>query len=124
MTHTVEITFTPKYFEVCINIGNYAIDNQEIDVSRVTSDNELFELIWNRCNSSRGGGLCRIFPRPRDVHFVMFSVGRYTQYRAGIHQKSDEFPPSIRAVTNQDRISASLTLTIITDGRYSFVGVW
>lgn len=43
--HTVNISFSPKYFEICINISNYAIDHHEIDFSRVTSDNELFELI-------------------------------------------------------------------------------
>lgn len=73
-THIVNIDFTPKYFELCINIGNYAIDHHEIDISRVTSDGELFELIWDRYNSSRGIGLQRLFLRPRNVRFVMVSA--------------------------------------------------
>ena len=108
-SHIVNIAFSPKYFEVCINIGNYAIDHHEIDISRVISDGELFELIWNKYNSSRGIGLRRLFLRPRNVDFVMvsaplillvyllrtlqFSVSRRTQYGAGIHKKPDEFPP-------------------------------
>jgi hypothetical protein len=72
-THIVNI-FPPRYFEVCINIGNYAIDHHEIDISRITSDSELFELIWDKYNSSRGIGLRRLFLRPRSVHFVMVSA--------------------------------------------------
>ncbi|KAH7335627.1 heterokaryon incompatibility protein-domain-containing protein [Pyrenochaeta sp. MPI-SDFR-AT-0127] len=91
--HIVNVTFSPRYFEVCINIGNYAIDHHEIDISRVTSDGELFELIWDKYNCSRGFGLRRLFLRPRDVHFVMFSVSRRTKYGTGIHKKPNEFPP-------------------------------
>lgn len=69
--HILNVTFSPRYFEVCINIGNYAIDHHEIDISRVTSDGELFELIWDKYNCSRGFSLRRLFLRPRDVHFVM-----------------------------------------------------
>jgi hypothetical protein len=73
-THIVNISFLPKYFEVCINLGNYAIDHYEIDISRVTSDSELFELIWDKYNLSRGIGLRRLFLRPRSIHFVMVSA--------------------------------------------------
>jgi hypothetical protein len=73
-THIVNIDFSPKYFEVCVNIGNYAIDHHEIDISRVTSDGELFELILDKYNSSRGIGLRRLFLRPQNVHFVMVSA--------------------------------------------------
>jgi len=73
-THIVNIAFSPKYFEVCVNIGNYAIDHHEIDISRVNSDSELFELIWDKYNSSRSIGLRRLFLRPRNVHFVMVSA--------------------------------------------------
>ena len=74
--HIVNIGFSPKYFEVCINIGNYAIRHHEINISHVTSDSELFELIWDKYNESRGIGLRRLFLRPRNVHFVMVSVPR------------------------------------------------
>ncbi|KAF2011334.1 hypothetical protein BU24DRAFT_354887 [Aaosphaeria arxii CBS 175.79] len=92
-SYIVDIAFPPRYFEVCVNIGNYAIDHHEIDISRVNSDSELFELIWDKYKVSRGIRLRRLFLRPRDVHFVMFSVSRDTQYGAGIHKKPDEFPP-------------------------------
>jgi hypothetical protein len=72
--HVVDIAFSPRFFEVCINVGNHAIDHHEIDISRTTSDNELFELIWDKYNSSRGIGLRRLFLRPRSVHFVMVSA--------------------------------------------------
>lgn len=73
-THVVEINFAPKYFEVCTNVGNYTVDHQELDISRVVSDNELFEMILDKYNSSRGLGLRRIFLRPKDVHFVMVFI--------------------------------------------------
>jgi hypothetical protein len=73
-THLVNIAFSPRYFEVCINISNYAIDHHEIDISHVTSDSELFALIWDKYNSSRGIGLRRLFLRPRNVDFVMVSA--------------------------------------------------
>lgn len=57
-----------------MNIGNYAIDHHEIDISNVESDSELFSRIWDRYNSSRGYGLRRIFLRPRNVDFVMVSA--------------------------------------------------
>jgi hypothetical protein len=44
-THLINIAFSPRYFKVCINIGNYAIDHYEIDISHITSDSELFKLI-------------------------------------------------------------------------------
>lgn len=69
----INITFPPGYFEVCVSTGNHAIDHHEIDISRITSDSELFELIWDKYNSSRGIGLRRLFLRPRDVNFVMVS---------------------------------------------------
>jgi hypothetical protein len=72
--HIINIAISPKYFEVCINIGNYAIDHHEVDITGVTSDSELFELIWDKYNSSRGIGLRRVFLRPRDVQFVMVSA--------------------------------------------------
>jgi hypothetical protein len=72
-SHIVNIASSHRYFEVCINIGNYAIDHYEINISHVTSDSELFELIWAKYNSSRGIGLRRLFLRPWNVHFVMVS---------------------------------------------------
>ncbi|CAN9332493.1 unnamed protein product [Alternaria alternata] len=91
--YVVEITSPFKYFEVCVSTGNHAIDHHEVDISRISSDNELFEMIWDKYNISRGIGLRRLFLRPSDVNFVMFSVGQRNQYGAGIHKKPDEFPP-------------------------------
>lgn len=61
----------PKYFEVCINAGNHALDHYELDISESTSDGALFVKIWEKYRMSRGFGLRRVFLRPRDVHFVM-----------------------------------------------------
>ncbi|KAF7675555.1 hypothetical protein GT037_006274 [Alternaria burnsii] len=91
--YVVEITSPIKYFEVCVSTGNHAIDHHEVDISRISSDNELFEMIWDKYNISRGIGLRRLFLRPSDVNFVMFSVSQRNQYGAGIHKKPDEFPP-------------------------------
>ncbi|RYN67135.1 hypothetical protein AA0118_g2137 [Alternaria tenuissima] len=91
--YVVEITSPFKYFEVCVSTGNHAIDHHEVDISRISSDNELFEMIWDKYNISRGIGLRRLFLRPSDVNFVMFSVSQHNQYGAGIHKKPDEFPP-------------------------------
>ncbi|RYO66448.1 hypothetical protein AA0116_g2074 [Alternaria tenuissima] len=91
--YVVEITSPFKYFEVCVSTGNHAIDHHEVDISRIRSDNELFEMIWDKYNISRGIGLRRLFLRPSDVNFVMFSVSQRNQYGAGIHKKPDEFPP-------------------------------
>ncbi|EHK97569.1 hypothetical protein M7I_6657 [Glarea lozoyensis 74030] len=92
-SHIVHVTTSPKFFEVCINIGNFAIEHHEVDISHVSSDSELFALIWDKYNSSRGIGLRRLFLRPRNVDFVMFSVSRGVKYGTGIHKKPDEFPP-------------------------------
>jgi hypothetical protein len=78
--HVVDITFPPGYFEVCVSTGNFAIDHHEIDISRVTSDSELFELVWDKYNLSRGG-LRRLFLRPRDINFVMVSDPSKSQFR-------------------------------------------
>jgi hypothetical protein len=76
-THLVSLTEVtidkriPTYFEVCTNIGNYAVGHFELDISQAATDGELFEKIWDTYNQSRGFGIRRFFLRPRDVHFVM-----------------------------------------------------
>ncbi|KAI8930890.1 hypothetical protein NX059_011905 [Plenodomus lindquistii] len=89
----VNIAAPAKYFEICVNIGNFAIDHHEVDISEVATDSELFELIWEEYNTSRGRGLRRLFLRPRNIHFVEFSISRSKTYGAAIHKKPDEFPP-------------------------------
>ena len=84
-THIVNVSFSPRYFEVCVNIGNYAIDHHEIGISRVTSDSELFELVWDKYNSSRGIGLRRLFLRPRSIDFVMVSTPMLLLESSPIH---------------------------------------
>ncbi|PSN74055.1 hypothetical protein BS50DRAFT_481151, partial [Corynespora cassiicola Philippines] len=92
-SNIVNITTPLRYFEICVNVGNFAIDHHELDISQISSDSELFELIWDKYNSSRGKGLRRLFLRPRNVDFVMFSISRHITYGAGIHKRPDEFPP-------------------------------
>lgn len=76
-----EVTFDPplliprpsQFFEVCVNTGNYEVRLQEINLSWVMSDSDLFQLIWGRYSHSRGYRIRRIFLKPRDVNFVMVS---------------------------------------------------
>jgi hypothetical protein len=70
----------PTYFEVCTNIGNYAVNHFELDISQAATDSELFEKIWDIYNRSRGFGIRRLFLRPRDVHFVMVSNNTISAY--------------------------------------------
>jgi hypothetical protein len=74
LDYVVKFVFSPGYFEVWVSKGNYAIDHHEIDISRMASDSELFELIWDRYNLSRGAGFQRLFLRPSDVNFVIVSI--------------------------------------------------
>jgi hypothetical protein len=71
LTEVIVDNRVPTYFEVCTNIGNYAVGHFELDISEAATDGELFEKIWNIYNQSRGFGIRRLFLRPRDVHFVM-----------------------------------------------------
>lgn len=70
-THTINVKILPKFFEVCINIGNHEIRHQELDITDVTTDAELFSMIWQKYNASRGIGFRRLFLKPRNVHFVL-----------------------------------------------------
>ncbi|KAF3025503.1 hypothetical protein E8E14_007646 [Neopestalotiopsis sp. 37M] len=97
-TDLTEVTFNtskPTYFEVCTNIGNSAVGHFELDISRTTTDGEMFDKIWGVYNLNRGIGLRRLFLRPCNVHFVLFSIGAMetTRYSAGIHAKPAEYPP-------------------------------
>ncbi len=71
--HAVDFNYEylAKFLEVCLDRPNYDIKHHEIEISKVGSDRELFEKIWDMYNSSRGIGLQRFFLRPRDVHFVV-----------------------------------------------------
>jgi hypothetical protein len=67
------------YFEVCINTGNSAVGHFELDVSRITTDGELFEKIWEVYDRNRWAGLRRLFLRPCKVHFVLVSIHSTTR---------------------------------------------
>ncbi|KAK3687906.1 hypothetical protein B0T22DRAFT_425231 [Podospora appendiculata] len=82
-----------NYFEVCINAGNHAVTLNEINLNRVTSDAELFKQILDRYRQTRGYGIRKIFLKPRNVHFVMFSVSQAYNDLASIHEKPSEYPP-------------------------------
>ncbi|KAJ8116403.1 hypothetical protein OPT61_g2161 [Boeremia exigua] len=118
-----------EFFEVCVSVGNHAIDHHEIDISRVDSDSELFELVWDRYNISRGRGLRRLFLRPSDVNFVMFYISRHNNYGAGIHKKPDEFPPQEELDTKryhyhcpQIRMPANVFLHYLHRARWNIWG--
>ncbi|KAJ4315295.1 hypothetical protein N0V84_008451 [Fusarium piperis] len=87
------LTNKKRYFEVCVNAANHEIHHREIDITLARSDGELFEMIWDTYNSCRGFGLRRFFLKPRDIHFVMFSINPLYTYSAGIHKKPNEYPP-------------------------------
>jgi hypothetical protein len=72
----INITSKLKYFEVCITIGDHAIEHHELDISYIDSDGRLFEQIWDKYKASRGFGVRRLFLRPKDIHFVMVSISR------------------------------------------------
>ena len=85
------------YFEVCTNVGNYAVGHFEIDISEACTDGELFEKIWDTYNQSRGFGIRRLFLRPRDVHFVMVKNHFISTYYAAnsylvLHQQQARSP--------------------------------
>ncbi|KAK9771607.1 hypothetical protein SCAR479_11678 [Seiridium cardinale] len=81
-----------RVFEVRVSIDHQAIDHHGLDISKVDSDGKLFELIWDRYNTSRGRGVRRLVLWPRNVHFVMFSISK-GQFGAGIHEEPEEYPP-------------------------------
>ncbi|KAF2760195.1 hypothetical protein EJ05DRAFT_483965 [Pseudovirgaria hyperparasitica] len=92
---TSQETLTLRWFELCVDVGDYTTDHYEIDISQVSSDAELFRLIRERYKSAKRGFARQWLLKPRDVHFVLFSMSRRYQCTAGIHEKPDEFPPKV-----------------------------
>ncbi|KPM46156.1 hypothetical protein AK830_g253 [Neonectria ditissima] len=86
------LSWEKQFFEVCIGTGNHAVRLKEIDLAEVKSDGALFTQIWDRYHHTRGYGIRRIFLKPKDVHFVMFSISRPFRDLAGIHRGPDEYP--------------------------------
>ncbi|KAI0543072.1 heterokaryon incompatibility protein-domain-containing protein [Xylaria digitata] len=95
LTQVVVDRGKPIYFEVCTNVGNSAVGHFELDITQITTDGGLFKEVWKIYAQSHGFGLRRLFLRPRDVHFVLFSINSRpaARYSAGIHKKPQEYPP-------------------------------
>lgn len=102
----------PKYFEVCVNTGGHAIGHIELDITKISTDSDLFKMVWNEYNLIRGYNIKRFVLKPCGIHFVMvrrirqlyitrvltgseFSINsnRKVRYSAGIHRQPEEYPP-------------------------------
>ena len=65
----------PKFFELCINTGEFAKSHGEIDVTRVTNDTTLFAKIHAKYCDIRGHRIKKhYFLKPRSMQFVQFIV--------------------------------------------------
>jgi hypothetical protein len=67
----------PKYFEVCVRVGEHAVHLGEINISSVRTDDQLFDKIWETYRDIRGSNCwARVrswFLKPDDVFFVYVS---------------------------------------------------
>ncbi|KAG8534374.1 uncharacterized protein KY384_001219 [Bacidia gigantensis] len=80
----------PKYFELCVNTGEFAKTLGEIDITRTTDDLSFFKLIYNRYREVRGYRFKQHYLlKPVAMQFVHFSLEN--RHRVGICQK-DSIP--------------------------------
>ncbi|KAI2463817.1 hypothetical protein F4781DRAFT_437029 [Annulohypoxylon bovei var. microspora] len=86
-----------KYFEVCVNVGRHMVNLGEINISSVTSDDQLFDEIWKTYHGMKGVGwgaaLHNWFLEPADVLFVLFGVLK--RHQVGIYKQPLEIPPQV-----------------------------
>ena len=63
-----------KYFELCVNYGQWEKRLGEIDITNVTTDEDLFCKIVEKYTSIRGSlGKALFLLQPVDIHFVHVS---------------------------------------------------
>ncbi|CAN9426566.1 unnamed protein product [Alternaria alternata] len=79
------------YFELCVNTGIHNVNLGEINLEDVSTDAKLFNRIYQEYKRIRGHRIRRIFVRPADIHFVLFSVEE--RHRVGIYEKPFAIPP-------------------------------
>ncbi|KAJ3544228.1 hypothetical protein NM208_g3169 [Fusarium decemcellulare] len=85
----------PKFFELCVTVGQHSVNLKEISISSVTTDRQLFEKIWDSYHeiktSSFAATIRGWFFKPSDVFFVRFGVMK--RHQVGIYGKPMEIPP-------------------------------
>ncbi len=82
--------FIPKFFELCVNTGEFQKRLGEIDLTRVTNDLHLFELIRNQYHEIRGHRLKKHYLlKPIAMRFVHFCLE--DRHRVSI-LKQNSFP--------------------------------
>ena len=70
----------PKYLELCINTGKLSQSLCEIDVTRFSSDIELFRWIRRKYSETRGWRMhSRFCLRPKSMRFVYFKLEQKTK---------------------------------------------
>ncbi|KAI0896205.1 hypothetical protein F4806DRAFT_496324 [Annulohypoxylon nitens] len=86
-----------RYFEVCVNTGRFLIKLGEIDISSITSDEQLFDKIWETYHYMKGGDRRSFLQKwilvPDDVLFVCFGVMR--RHQVGIFGQPLDIPPEV-----------------------------
>ena len=83
-------SLTPKFFELCVNTGEFSKTLGEIDVTRVTSDVPFFKLVRQRYRDIRGHRIKKHYLlKPIGMRFVHF--GLENGHRVSI-LKDNSFP--------------------------------
>ncbi|KAI6081776.1 hypothetical protein F4821DRAFT_264565 [Hypoxylon rubiginosum] len=94
-TNAEQSSSAVRYFEVCVNAGEHKVNLGEINISSVTTDDQLFDEIWKAYRGLRGStwqaSLRSWFLKPYDVSFVFFGVLR--RHSVGIYRKPLDIPP-------------------------------
>lgn len=70
----------PRYFELCVSVGQHSVSLGEIIITSVATDGQLFSKIWERYHdikrSSFGAAIRGWFFKPDDVFFVHVSASK------------------------------------------------
>ncbi|XXG99702.1 hypothetical protein Hte_006043 [Hypoxylon texense] len=94
-TNTGESNTAARYFEVCVNVGEHKVSLGEVNISSVTTDDQLFDEIWKTYRDLKRStwrtALRAWFLKPHDVSFVFFGV--LSTHAVGIYRKPLDIPP-------------------------------
>lgn len=78
----------PRYFELCISVGQHSVSLGEINITSVATDGQLFSKIWERYydikRSSFGFTIRGWFFKPDDVFFVHVGASNICPLFAGL----------------------------------------
>ena len=90
---------TPRFFELCVNTGEFSKTLGEIDVTRVTNDVSFFNLVREKYREVRGHRFKKHYLlKPIAMHFVHF--GLEDCHRVSILKKNSF--PSIEDVSRKE----------------------